>query len=143
VTALCHSDPVAPEASEALAHVDALRQLIDETILDNPNNMIVGSTYDVETINGISWLMKNKGRKAGDTIGHIYLQGEYGEDSYLGSQYATKQAGLKLEGAQITATATDLTSRVASMKSRASRRSSSRRHRPRRRRRRRSTRRPA
>jgi ABC-type branched-subunit amino acid transport system substrate-binding protein len=87
------------------------------TILDNPNNMVVGSTYDIETINGISWLMKNKGLKAGDTIGHIYLQGEYGEDSYLGSQYAAKQAGLKLAGTQITATATDLTSQVASLKS--------------------------
>jgi ABC-type branched-subunit amino acid transport system substrate-binding protein len=87
------------------------------TILDNPNNMIVGSTYDVETINGISWLMKNKGIKAGDSIGHIYLQGEYGEDAYLGSQYAAKQAGLKLEGSQITATATDLTSQVSSLKS--------------------------
>jgi ABC-type branched-subunit amino acid transport system substrate-binding protein len=87
------------------------------TILDNPNNMIVGSTYDIESINGISWLMKNKGIKAGDSIGHIYLQGEYGEDAYLGSQYAAKQANLKLVGSQITATATDLTSQVASLKS--------------------------
>lgn len=87
------------------------------TILDNPNNMIVGSTYDLEVINGISWLMKNKGLKAGDAIGHIYIQGEYGEDGYLGSQYAAKQAGLKLIGSQITATATDLTSQVASLKS--------------------------
>jgi ABC-type branched-subunit amino acid transport system substrate-binding protein len=87
------------------------------TILDNPNNMIVGSTYDYETINGISWLMKNKGIKAGDAIGHIYLQGEYGEDAYLGSQFAAKQAGLKLVSAQITTTTTDLSSQVASLKS--------------------------
>jgi ABC-type branched-subunit amino acid transport system substrate-binding protein len=87
------------------------------TILDNPYNMIVGSTYDYETINGISWLMKNKGIKAGDAIGHIYLQGEFGEDAYLGSQFAAKQAGLKLVSAQITTTTTDLSSQVASLKS--------------------------
>lgn len=86
------------------------------TILDNPNNMIVGTTYDVEMINGIDWLMKNKGLKKGDAIGHIYIQGEYGEDGLLGSKYAAQQAGLKLIPEQITATATDLTSQVAALK---------------------------
>jgi ABC-type branched-subunit amino acid transport system substrate-binding protein len=86
------------------------------TILDNPNNMIVGTTYDLEMINGISWLMKNKGIKAGDAIGHIYLEGEYGEDGYLGSKYAAQQAHLTLIGTQVQATATDLSSQVSSLK---------------------------
>jgi ABC-type branched-subunit amino acid transport system substrate-binding protein len=86
------------------------------TILDNPNNMIVGTTYDVEMINGISWLMKNKGLKKGDAVGHIYIQGEYGEDGLLGSKYAAKQAGLKLIPEQITATSTDVTSQVTALK---------------------------
>jgi ABC-type branched-subunit amino acid transport system substrate-binding protein len=86
------------------------------TILDNPNNMIVGTTYDVEMINGISWLMKNKGLKKGDAVGHIYIQGEYGEDGLLGSKYAAKQLGLKLIPEQITATATDVTSQVTALK---------------------------
>jgi ABC-type branched-subunit amino acid transport system substrate-binding protein len=86
------------------------------TILDNPNNMIVGTTYDLEMINGISWLMKNKGIKAGDPIGHIYLEGEYGEDGYLGSKYAAQQAHLTLIGTQVQATATDLSSQVSSLK---------------------------
>ncbi len=86
------------------------------TILDNPNNMIVGATYDVEMISAVSWLMEAKGIKAGDSIGHIYLQGEYGENGYLGSKYAAQKAGLKLIGTQVTATATDLTSQVTSLK---------------------------
>lgn len=86
------------------------------TILDNPYNMIVGTTYDIEMINGISWLMQNKGLKRGDAIGHIYIEGEYGADGYLGSKYAAQQAGLKLDGIQIQATATDLSSQVASLK---------------------------
>lgn len=86
------------------------------TILDNPNNMIVGTTYDVEMINGVEWLMKNKGIAKGDTIGHIYIEGEYGEDGYLGSQYAAKQLGLKLVGIKTTASTTDLSSQVASLK---------------------------
>jgi ABC-type branched-subunit amino acid transport system substrate-binding protein len=86
------------------------------TILDNPNNMIVGTTYDLEMINGISWLMKNKGIKAGDAIGHIYLEGEYGADGYLGSKYAAQQAHLTLIGTQVQATATDLSSQVSALK---------------------------
>src|SRR5882757_10098440 len=45
------------------------------TILDNPYNMIVGTTYDVEMINGISFLMDKGLIKKGDTIGHIYIEG--------------------------------------------------------------------
>jgi ABC-type branched-subunit amino acid transport system substrate-binding protein len=86
------------------------------TILDNPNNMIVGTTYDLEMINGISYLMDKGLIKAGDTIGHIYLEGEYGEDGYLGSKFAAKELGLKLVGQQITATATDVTSQVTALK---------------------------
>lgn len=87
------------------------------TILDNPNNMIVGATYDVEIINGISYLMDKGILKKGDAVGHIYIEGEYGEDGYLGSQYAAKQAGLKLTGVKVQATATDLSSQVAQLKS--------------------------
>lgn len=86
------------------------------TILDNPNNMIVGTTYDLELVNGISWLMKTQGLKKGDKIGHIYIQGEYGEDGLLGSKYAAQQEGLTLVTQQITATATDLTSQVTALK---------------------------
>jgi ABC-type branched-subunit amino acid transport system substrate-binding protein len=86
------------------------------TILDNPNNMIVGSTYDVEMINGIQFLVDQKKIKKGDTVGHIYLEGEYGEDGYLGSKFAAKQLGLKLVGQKITATATDVTSQVTALK---------------------------
>lgn len=86
------------------------------TILDNPNNMIVGTTYDLEMINGIEWLMQNKGLTKGDTIGHIYIQGEYGEDALLGSKYAAQQLGLKLISQQVTASATDMSSQVAALK---------------------------
>jgi ABC-type branched-subunit amino acid transport system substrate-binding protein len=86
------------------------------TILDNPNNMIVGTTYDLEVINGISYLMDKGLIKKGDTIGHIYIEGEYGADGYLGSQFAAKQLGLKLIGQQIQATATDLSSQVTTLK---------------------------
>lgn len=86
------------------------------TILDNPHNMIVGTTYDVELINGISFLMDQKKIKKGDKIGHIYLEGENGEDGYLGSKFAAKQLGLTVVGQKITATATDVTSQITGLK---------------------------
>ncbi|HWD01038.1 MAG TPA: ABC transporter substrate-binding protein [Amycolatopsis sp.] len=86
------------------------------TILDNPNNMIVGTTYDVEMINGIDWLMKNKGLAKDDKVGHIYIQGEYGENGLLGSKYAAEKLGLTVIPQQVTATATDMSSQVAALK---------------------------
>ncbi len=86
------------------------------TILDNPNNMIVGTTYDLELINGISWMVDKGMIKRGDAVGHIYLEGEYGEDGYLGSKFAAKELGLKLVGQKITATATDVSTQIAALK---------------------------
>ena len=86
------------------------------TILDNPNNMIVGTTYDLEMINGIDWLMHNKGLAKGDSVGHIYIQGEYGENGLLGSKYAADKLGLTVIPEQVTATATDMSSQVAALK---------------------------
>ena len=86
------------------------------SILDNPNNMIVGATYDVEMINGIQFLVDKGLIKKGDKIGHIYLEGEYGANGYAGSQFAAKKLGLTLVGQKITATATDVTSQITALK---------------------------
>ena len=86
------------------------------TLLDNPYNMIVGATYDLEMINGVSFLVDKGVLKKGDKIGHIYIEGEYGENGFRGTTYAAKQLGLKVVAQKITATETDVTSQVTALK---------------------------
>ncbi|MFD6301828.1 ABC transporter substrate-binding protein, partial [Streptomyces sp. NPDC060223] len=88
------------------------------TQLKNPNLIVIGNTYDVETINGIDHLMQDKTLKAGDVLGHIYFEGDYGNSALQGSTYAAKELGLKLEGIQVKSTDTDLTAQVTTLKSR-------------------------
>lgn len=77
-------------------------------ILDNPYVVIPGTTYDIEMINGLSYLLEEGLIAEGDTIGHIYIQGEYGENGLLGAQYFTEQHGMTLESVQVTSTDTDM-----------------------------------
>ena len=85
------------------------------SLLKNPYIVMVGPTYDVEMLNGIDWLVKNKGLKAGDTVGHIYQEGEYGQNGYAGSQYAASKLGFNLIPVLIKPTDTDLTTQVSDL----------------------------
>jgi ABC-type branched-subunit amino acid transport system substrate-binding protein len=86
------------------------------TLLGDPHLIVVGPTYDLQAINSVDWLVRQGTVKAGDTVGHIYLQGEIGDNSYKGSKYAADKLGLKLVAQQIKTTDADLTSQVNSMK---------------------------
>jgi len=86
------------------------------TLLGNPNLAIMGATYDIEMINGIDYLVKEKGLKSGDTIAHIYFEGEYGANGFMGSKYAAEKHGLKLTEVKIKPTDEDMTSQVTSIK---------------------------
>ena len=61
-------------------------------ILPSENVAIAGTTYDIEAINAIDFLMKEKGLKKGDKIGHLYFEGDYGENALKGAKYAAEQA---------------------------------------------------
>lgn len=108
--------------------VSALKPLVDKDhvltqlagwtseVLPDPNMQITGGTYDIAMINAIDWLMRSKGLKSGDTIGHIYFEGDFGGDALRGTEFAAKQHGLKVVKEQITPTDTDLTTQVNQLK---------------------------
>lgn len=81
-------------------------------ILDNPYQIIPGTTYDLEMINGLAYLQQEGLIADGDTIGHIYIGGEYGDNGFLGAQYYAEQHGIKLVPAQVAASDTDMTNIV-------------------------------
>jgi ABC-type branched-subunit amino acid transport system substrate-binding protein len=87
------------------------------TLLKSDDIQISGATYDVEQINGISYLFDAGKIKKGDKIGHIYIEGEYGANGLAGAKFAAGKLGLTVVPVQIKATETDLTSAIGQLKS--------------------------
>ncbi|GAB3160332.1 ABC transporter substrate-binding protein [Amycolatopsis sp. NPDC004378] len=85
-------------------------------LLDNPYVMIVGTTYDLEMIDGLSYLQEQGLLKDGDTIGHVYIDGEYGKNGLRGSQFYAKKHNLTVKEVKITSTDSDLTNVVTGLK---------------------------
>jgi ABC-type branched-subunit amino acid transport system substrate-binding protein len=94
----------------------ALLSAWPSSLLSNDNIIIVGTTYDIEMINGLDYL-KSKGMiKTGDKIGHLYFEGEYGENGLKGSTYFAKQNGMTIVQQKIKTTDEDMTGQVAAFK---------------------------
>jgi ABC-type branched-subunit amino acid transport system substrate-binding protein len=85
-------------------------------ILPNENVAIAGTTYDIEAINAVDFLMREHGIKEGDTIGHLYFEGDYGENALKGSKFAADKHGLKIVEQKITPAETDMTGQVAAFR---------------------------
>jgi ABC-type branched-subunit amino acid transport system substrate-binding protein len=81
-------------------------------ILDNEYQIIPGTTYDLEMINGLAYLQQEGLIADGDTVGHIYIGGEYGENGLLGAQSYADQHNMTIQPAQVAATDTDMTNIV-------------------------------
>ncbi|GAT64697.1 ABC transporter substrate-binding protein [Planomonospora sp. ID91781] len=120
--------------SVALAHVvgspmvNAVKQRIETDqmltipqawathLLGSKPIQVTGTTYDIDMINGVEYLVKEKGVKSGDSIGHLYFEGDYGETALNGSKFAADKLGLKLVEQKIKATDQDMTAQVAAFK---------------------------
>jgi ABC-type branched-subunit amino acid transport system substrate-binding protein len=86
------------------------------SLLVNDNIIIVGTTYDIEMINGLDYLMKEKGLKSGDKLGHLYFEGEYGENGLKGSKAFAQKNGMTVVEQKIKATDEDMTGQVSAFK---------------------------
>ena len=63
-------------------------------VLPNPYLQITGTTYDVEMINAIDYLIQQQRLKPGDTVGHIYFVGDFGGSALKGSLFAAGKHNL-------------------------------------------------
>ncbi|MFI1677438.1 ABC transporter substrate-binding protein [Streptomyces sp. NPDC020607] len=93
-----------------------LPQAWSANLLGSPYVRVVGSTYDLETINAIDFLMKEKGLKKGDKLGHVYFEGDYGENALKGSKHMADDAGLTVVEQKIKPTDNDMTAQVSALK---------------------------
>ena len=82
------------------------------TLTEIPGTGVVGATYDVELANGYSYLFEQGLLKDGDTVGHIYFEGEYGENGLAGSEAVAEERGLTIIPAQIKSADQDMTAQI-------------------------------
>ncbi|MFC7220404.1 ABC transporter substrate-binding protein [Streptomyces polyrhachis] len=76
----------------------------------------IGATYDVEMINAVDYLVSDKGIKSGDKVGHVYFEGDFGENALAGSKFAAEKAGLTIVEQRIKPTDQDMTAQVTALK---------------------------
>ncbi|MDH6547711.1 ABC-type branched-subunit amino acid transport system substrate-binding protein [Streptomyces sp. SAI-133] len=93
-----------------------LPQAWSSALLGSPYIRVIGSTYDIETMNAIDFLIKEKGIGKGDKIGHVYFEGDYGESALVGSKHIAKEAGLTVVEQKIKPTDNDMTAQVTALK---------------------------
>ena len=82
-----------------------------------PGSIVPGATYDIESLNVLGYAMDKGLIKEGDTIGHIYFTGEYGENGLAGSEHFTEEHGMELVPAEIRATDADMSAQITQFRS--------------------------
>jgi ABC-type branched-subunit amino acid transport system substrate-binding protein len=85
------------------------------SLLDNPYVVVTGATYDIEMINAVQWLVDNGQVAEGDTVGHVYLEGDYGENALAGARYAAERLGVTIAEQKVQPTDEDLTAQVTAL----------------------------
>ena len=81
-----------------------------------PGTATPGATYDVEMTNGLGYALEQGLIKDGDTIGHIYFEGEYGAGGLEGSKYMAEKHKLKIVEAKIKSSDADMSAQVTQFK---------------------------
>ena len=84
--------------------------------LGTPELVVLGTTYDLDMINGLQYLSDEGKIAKGDAIGHIYQAGDFGENASAGAEYGAKQLGLKYVGKKVDPTVADISAEMAALK---------------------------
>src|SRR5690606_36971355 len=93
-------------------HLLTIPQAWAHDLLGSRYIQVTSTTYDIDMINGLAFLAQEKGLKRGDKVGHIYLEGDYGQSALAGSRYAAGKLGMTLVEQQVKATDADMTAQV-------------------------------
>lgn len=86
-------------------------------VLGEQSILVPGSTYDVDMVNAVDYLVENGVLEKGDTIGYVYFPGGFGGAGLKGAQYAAAQQGINVVSFAVTPSVSGLSSQVNSMKS--------------------------
>ena len=97
-------------------HMISLLSAWPSSLLGNDFVIEIGAPYDIELINALDYL-KQKGKiKSGDKIGHVYYEGEYGENGLKGTKFYASKNGMTVVEQKIQPTDEDMSGQVAAFK---------------------------
>jgi ABC-type branched-subunit amino acid transport system substrate-binding protein len=97
-------------------HMISLLSAWPSSLLGNDFVVEIGAPYDIELINALDYL-KGKGKiKSGDKIGHVYYEGEYGENGLKGTKFYASKNGMTVVEQKIQPTDEDMSGQVAAFK---------------------------
>jgi ABC-type branched-subunit amino acid transport system substrate-binding protein len=97
-------------------HMLTIPQAWAHTLLGSKYIQITSTTYDLDIVNGVDFLTRTKGIKKGDKVGHLFLEGDYGQSALAGARHAATKSGLSLVEQQVKATDADMTAQVGAFK---------------------------
>lgn len=84
-------------------------------LLGIENVITTGATFDIEGANGMGYLLETGKVKDGDTIGHIHMEGTYGDAVRDGVQEFAGAHDMTVKATQIAPTVTDLTPAITDL----------------------------
>jgi ABC-type branched-subunit amino acid transport system substrate-binding protein len=87
-----------------------------QTLTEIPGTGVVGATYAVEIANGYDYMFEQGLLKEGDTVGHIYFEGEYGANGLAGTKAVAAERNLNVIEAQIKPTDQDMSAQITQFK---------------------------
>lgn len=85
-------------------------------LLDQPTVLLAGTTYDLEFINALSYLLDEGLIAEGDKIAAIYIDGDAGLNGLAGTKYFAEKHDLTVVERRVTATDTDMTNIVTGLR---------------------------
>lgn len=97
-------------------HMLTFPQAWSAALLGKDAVQVVGTTYDVDMLAAVDYLTRAKKLGKGDTLGHVYFEGDYGANALEGSTWAAERAGMKVVGQKVKATDTDLSAQVTALR---------------------------
>jgi ABC-type branched-subunit amino acid transport system substrate-binding protein len=84
-------------------------------LLGRKSILIQGTTYDVDMVNAVDYLVKEGVLKKGGSIGYVYFPGGFGGAGLKGAQFAAKKHGISVKAFQVTPSVSDLSSQIHKM----------------------------
>ncbi|WP_306745375.1 ABC transporter substrate-binding protein [Saccharothrix yanglingensis] len=85
------------------------------SLLGNPHMVVVGTTYDLDVINGLDHLRQSGAIAPGDTVGHVHVDSDYGRNALEGSGFAAEHWGMRLVSRSVAETA-DVSAQIAELR---------------------------
>lgn len=104
------------KADFAEARLTSSALAFSSQLLDQPTVLLAGTTYDLEFINALSYLLDEGLIAEGDKIAAIYIDGDAGLNGLAGTKYFAEKHDLTVVERRVTATDTDMTNIVTGLR---------------------------